>query len=75
MDIDSKLKEDIEKIVGYKISPFEMEEDDVIDLIENLVSEYVSLKEEYENLQRDLEENYKPIPVADQYEISDRDFI
>lgn len=75
MDIDSKLKEDIEKIVGYKINPFEMEEDDVIDLIENLVSEYVSLKEEYENLQRDLEDNYKPISVADQYEISDRDFI
>lgn len=75
MDIDSKLKEDIEKIVGYKINSFEMDEDDLIDLIENLVSEYENLEEEYENLQRDLEDNYKPISVADQYEISDRDFI
>lgn len=75
MDIDSKLKEDIEKIVGYKISSFEMEEDDVISLIEDLVSEYENLKEEYENLQKDLEDNYKPISVAEQYGVSDRDFI
>lgn len=75
MDIDYSLKKDIEKIVGYEIEPFEMIEDDVISLLENLVGKYRTLEEELENTKQDLEDNYRPIPVAEQVGISDRDFI
>lgn len=75
MDIDYSLKKDIEKIVGYEIEPFEMIEDDVISLLEDLVGKYRTLEEELENTKQDLEDNYRPIPVAEQVGISDRDFI
>ena len=75
MDIDYSLKKDIEKIVGYEIEPFEMIEDDVISLLEDLVGKYRTLEEELENNKQDLEDNYRPIPVAEQVGISDRDFI
>ena len=75
MDIDYSLKKDIEKIVGYEIEPFEMIEDDVISLLEDLVGKYRTLEEELENTKQDLENNYRPIPVAEQVGISDRDFI
>lgn len=75
MDIYAGLKKDIEKIVGYKIEPFEMEEDDIISLIEDLVSEYEYLKEELNYVIADRDDNYKPIPVAEQIGISDRDFM
>lgn len=58
---------------------------DLIDLlneIDRLESErneleekYEELKDKYESLQEDLEENYRPIPVAEQYGVSDKDFI
>lgn len=75
MDIDYSLKKDIEKIVGYEIESFEMIEDDVISLLEDLVGKYRTLEEELENTKQDLEDNYRPIPVAEQVGISDRDFI
>lgn len=75
MDIDSSLKKDIEKIVDYEIEPFEMTEDDVISLLEDLVSKYQILKKEFEDYKQDIEDNYRPIPVAEQVGISDRDFI
>ena len=31
--------------------------------------------EELERLEQDLKDNYRPIPVSEQYGISDRDFI
>lgn len=75
MDIYARLKKDIEKIVGYKIEPFEMEEDDIISLIEDLVSEYEYLKEELDYVIADRDDNYKPIPISEQIGISDRDFM
>lgn len=75
MDIDYNLKKGIEKIVGYEIEPMTLEEDDVIGLLEDLVGKYRTLEEELENIKQDLEDNYRPIPVAEQVGISDRDFI
>lgn len=75
MDIDYSLKKNIEKIVGYEIEPMTLEEDDVIGLLEDLVGKYRTLEEELENTKQDLEDNYRPIPVAEQVGISDRDFI
>ncbi len=75
MDIDYNLKNDLEEIVGYKIEPMILQEDDVISLLEDLVGKYRTLEEELENTKQDLEDNYRPIPVAEQVGISDRDFI
>ena len=75
MDIDYNLKNDLEEIVGYKIEPMTLQEDDVIGLLEDLIGKYRALEEELENTKQDLEDNYRPIPVAEQVGISDRDFM
>ncbi len=75
MDIGYKLKKDISEIVGYEIEPMTLEEDDVISLLEDLVGKYRTLEEELENTKQDIEDNYRPVPVAEQVGISDRDFI
>jgi len=49
--------------------------EDLIDVIEDLDDEITDCKEKYEDLKRDLEDNYKPISKAEQYEVSDKDFI
>lgn len=48
--------------------------DDLIGVIEDLDGEVEDWKMKYEELQNDLEDNYRPISHAEQYEISDRDF-
>lgn len=75
MDIDYNMKKEIEGIVKYTINPMTMEEDDIINVIDDLIYEYHNLKEEHEKLKQDLEDNYRPIPVAEQVGISDKDFI
>lgn len=49
--------------------------DEIINKIEWLESELHTRTEELEELQRDLEDNYKPISYAEQVGISDKDFI
>ena len=44
-------------------------------IVEDLLSEINSLGEKLEDLENDVRENYRPIPVAEQYGISDEDFI
>ncbi len=75
MDIDHSLKKDIEKIVDYEIEPMTLEEDYVISILEDLVSNYHILKKEFEDYKKYIEDNYKPISIAEQVGISDRDFI
>lgn len=75
MDIDYNLKSDIEEIVNYTINPMTMEEDDIISLLEDLVGKYQILKKEFEDYKQDVEDNYRPIPVAEQVGISNKDFI
>lgn len=75
MDIDYNLKSDIEEIVNYTINPMTMEEDDIISLLEDLVGKYRTLEEELEKTKQDLEDNYRLIPISEQVDISDRDFM
>lgn len=75
MDIDYSLKKDIEKIVNYEIEPFEMAEDDVISLLENLVNSYKCLETKLNDLKKDVEDNYKPLTSSELYGVSDKDFI
>ena len=49
--------------------------EEILDIIQNLESEKFRLEEELENLKQDMEENYKRIPVGEQYEVYDDDFI
>ena len=42
--------------------------------IENLLIELDKAEKKYNDLEEELRENYRPIPVAEQYGISDRDF-
>ena len=48
---------------------------ELMDIIDDLVSDYDYLKEEFEEFKRDVEDNYRLIPVSEQVEISDNDFI
>lgn len=49
--------------------------DELQQSIEDLESENYKLNEKLESLQQDVEENYKRIPVNEQYEIYDHVFI
>lgn len=49
--------------------------EDVLTKVEDLLDELNRVKEEYEDFKRDVEDNYKYIPLAEQLDISDRDFI
>lgn len=49
--------------------------EEIISIIEDLESEKFRLEEELEDLKQDMEENYKKIPVNEQYEVFDDDFI
>ena len=49
--------------------------DDLLNKICELDDEIEHLEEEKRNLEQDIEDNYKPIPVAEQVGISDKDFI
>ena len=44
-------------------------------MLEDLIYEIEHLEEKYEDLERDLEDNYRAITPAEMYDISDKDFI
>ena len=47
--------------------------ENLLSVIEDLVYELNNLEEKYKDLEEDLEENYKPIPID--LGLTDRDFI
>lgn len=49
--------------------------EEIISIIEDLECELHIKEEKIEELENDLESNYKKVPLAEQYDISDRDFI
>ena len=49
--------------------------DDLIAIIEDLDSDLENLQEKYEDFKQDVEDNYKPLSIAEQVGISDRDFL
>lgn len=49
--------------------------EEIISIIEDLECELHTKEEKIEELENDLESNYKKISLAEQYGISDRDFI
>ena len=49
--------------------------EEIISKIEDLENELINKAEELENLEQDLKDNYKPIPISEQVGINDNDFI
>ena len=49
--------------------------DNLISVIDNLKHELDYSIERYKKLEQEVEENCKPIPVSEQYDISDKDFL
>ena len=49
--------------------------DEVLTKVGDLLDELEAIKEEYEDFKQDVADNYKYIPLAEQLDISDRDFI
>lgn len=72
-----KIFKEIEEktITNYEIENNLLPLENVMGIVEDLLSEINSLNEKLEDLENDVRENYRPIPVAEQYGISDEDFI
>lgn len=77
LKIDEAALKKIQEITmtDYEAEGSFLPSDAINDIIEDLLLEIDRLQEKYEDLERDLEENYRAIPVSEQYDISDRDFI
>lgn len=78
--LNEKEKEIMEKVSNQTYTDYELEGDfipveSLMSAIEDLLLEIEHQQECYEDLQRDLEDNYRPIPQAEQYDVSDSDFI
>lgn len=69
-----RLCKNVEKITNsdYDVDNGFISSDNLIGALEELLSEYENLQERYNDLENDLEENYKPIPID--LGLSDRDF-
>ncbi len=48
---------------------------DLLGKIENLLDDLKEVKQQFEEFKSDVADNYKYIPLAEQVDISDRDFI
>lgn len=64
---------------GYNLDHFKQKDiyewDEIIGIIEEMESEIYQLRDEYQALERDLEDNYKPISQAEQAGYSEGIFI
>lgn len=71
-----KIKE-AQKITGtdYELKGNLIHADNLMEVIEDLLCEYHQIEEQMEDLEAEVRENYRKIPVAEQYDVSDRDFI
>lgn len=49
--------------------------DEIIDIIDTLEYENQKLKDELNQLKADIQDNYRPIPVNEQYDVYDNMFI
>lgn len=76
LKIDDDLKEKIEKITGtdYDFKGNFLPSESITSIIEDLICEIHVLEEKYEDLEKDLEDNYKPYTKEEMYGVSDRDF-
>ena len=72
-----KMLERIKKDIGIEFENINhlILIEDIIYALETLYIEYDRKKEELEDLEADLRDNYQPIPIKEQIGINDTDFI
>lgn len=77
LKIDESLYEKIKTktITDYEYKFGCVSADSIIPIIEDLLCEIERLEEQKEEIENDLKENYRSIPVSEQYGVSDKDFI
>lgn len=68
--IDEATKELLDEV---NCDTFKIRDEDVV-YTDDLISTIYNLNQKYEDLQEDLESNYKPIPMMEQIGMSERDF-
>ena len=66
-ELANKIKSKTLNEYGIKIEDkFYLEQNDVLSIIEDLLVEIGNLEEKYEDLERDMQDNYKHIPIEEQ---------
>ena len=72
-----KIFEEIKKktLTDYGIVKNLLPLENITGIVEDLLGEIDYLEEKLEDLENDMRENYRPIPVVEQYGISDKEFI
>ena len=66
-ELANKIKSKTLNEYGIKIEDkIYLEQNDVLSIIEDLLVEIGNLEEKYEDLERDMQDNYKHIPIEEQ---------
>ena len=66
-ELANKIKSKTLNEYGIKIDDkVYLEQNDVLSIIEDLLVEIGTLEEKYEDLERDMQDNYKHIPIEEQ---------
>ena len=66
-ELANKIKSKTLNEYGIKIDDkVYLEQNDILSIIEDLLLEIGNLEEKYEDLERDMQDNYKHIPVEEQ---------
>ncbi|MDD7756088.1 MAG: hypothetical protein PUJ51_16495 [Clostridiales bacterium] len=66
-ELANKIKSKTLNEYGIKIDDkVYLEQNDVLSIIEDLLVEIGNLEEKYEDLERDMQDNYKHIPIEEQ---------
>ena len=78
--LDGKELETINKVSALTYTDYEVlgnfvPVESMYSMIEDLLDEIEHQQARYKDLEKDIEDNYKPISYAEQVGVSDRDFI
>ena len=73
--LNEELEENVIEITGVDYTGM-LKLEDIENIIKDLISEYHSLQEQFEDYKDNCEENhtYKPINYYEEYGVSERDF-
>ncbi|MBE6156953.1 MAG: hypothetical protein E7161_04355 [Firmicutes bacterium] len=80
LKLDNKELEKLKRASDITSTDYEllgnlMPAKNMMSVIEDLLYEIDRLEEKYDDLKNDMESNYKAIPIAEQYGISEREFV
>lgn len=66
-ELANKIKSKTLNEYGVKLADkYYLDQNDILSIIEDLLVEIGNLEEKYEDLERDMQDNYKHIPIEEQ---------